>query len=64
MKKIKYLLLIFALNTFSFQLIGQQVQISKENLIALTAAWTGERFADDAQQGVEKIIPVIIKSFF
>ena len=56
MKKIKYLLLIFALNTFSFELIGQQVQISKENLIALTAAWTGERFADGRPKVSDNIL--------
>ena len=56
MKKIKYLLLVFALNTFSFELIGQQVQISKENLIALTAAWTGERFADGRPKVSDNIL--------
>lgn len=46
MKKIKYFSLILALNACCFQSISQQVQISKEQLVALTYLWTGERFAD------------------
>ncbi len=34
------------MNTFYIQSKSQQVQISKEQLIALTSVWKGERFAD------------------
>jgi regulator of RNase E activity RraA len=35
---------------------GQQVQISKEQLIALTPAWTGERFADGRPKVPDNIL--------
>lgn len=46
MSTFKTLLFAFALFTFSLPAQAQQVQISKEQLIALTPLWTGERFAD------------------
>ena len=46
MSKLKCLLLFSIVIAFYQQSQGQQVQISKEQLIALTPQWTGERFAD------------------
>jgi regulator of RNase E activity RraA len=46
MEKLKMLLLVLVLNAFYFKAISQKVQISKEQLTALTYLWTGERFAD------------------
>lgn len=56
MKKIKNLLLIIVLNAFCFKAISQQVQISKEQLTALTYLWTGERFADGRPKVPDNII--------
>ena len=46
MKKMKYLFFFLSMVAINKQLKSQQVQITKEQLIALTPAWTGERFAD------------------
>ena len=56
MTKKKYLLVVLMLNAFCFQSIGQQVQISKEQLIALTYLWTGERFADGRPKVPDNIL--------
>src|SRR6188768_176179 len=46
MKKFKYLLVSMALLAFCLQSKSQQVQVTKEQLIALTPLWTGDRFPD------------------
>src|SRR6187397_1557251 len=46
MKKFKYLLVSMALLAFCLQTRSQHVQITKEELIALTPEWKGERFPD------------------
>ncbi len=46
MSTFKILLFAFVLFAFFVPVQAQQVQISKEQLIALTPLWTGERFAD------------------
>ncbi len=46
MKKFKYLLVSAVLLAFWLQSKSQQVQITKEQLVALPPLWKGERFAD------------------
>jgi len=46
MSKNKFFILFVALFFCAQQLICQQVQVSKDELIALTYLWKGERFAD------------------
>jgi regulator of RNase E activity RraA len=46
MKKFKYLLVSAVVLVFCIQSKSQHVQITKEQLIALTPEWKGERFAD------------------
>src|SRR6187397_3521790 len=46
MKKFKYLLVSMALLAFCLQTRSQHVQITKEQLVALTPEWKGERFPD------------------
>jgi len=46
MSKNKFFILFVALLCCAQQLICQQVQVSKDELIALTYLWKGERFAD------------------
>src|SRR6186997_1536537 len=46
MSTLKCLLFVCTIATVCKPLQAQQVQISKEQLIALTPLWTGERFAD------------------
>jgi len=46
MSKNKFFILFVALLFCAQQLICQQVQVSKDELIALTYLWKGERFAD------------------
>jgi regulator of RNase E activity RraA len=46
MSKLKCLLFFFITIAFVMQLNGQHVQITKEQLIALTPEWKGERFPD------------------
>lgn len=55
MKKIKYIIIVALLVT-SQQLRSQQVQISKEQLIALTPLWKGERFDDGRPRVPDDII--------
>jgi len=55
MKKIKWILILSLLMIFQ-QLKSQQVQISKEQLIALTPLWTGERFPDGRPKVPDDII--------
>jgi len=56
MSKLKFLLPAIAM-VFAFQLQAQEVQISKEELIALTPSWQGERFPD----GRPKVSDAILK---
>jgi len=56
MKKMKYLLLFLSMIAFNRQSKSQQVQITKEQLIALTPAWTGERFADGRPKVPDNIL--------
>lgn len=53
---IKYLLLLFAMVTVGLPSYSQQVQISKEELIALTPEWKGERFPDGRPRVPDDII--------
>src|SRR6478736_5402112 len=46
MSTFKCLLFVLAMGAFYEQAQAQHVQISKEQLLALTPLWTGERFAD------------------
>ena len=46
MSKIKCLVIVVGMIAFYQQSKSQQVQITKEQLIALTPEWKGERFAD------------------
>ncbi len=46
MSKLKFLLPAIAMIAFGFQINAQYVQASKEELIALTPDWKGERFPD------------------
>ncbi len=56
MKKIKIGLVAVALFVMSLPLRSQQVQISKEQLIALTIEWKGERFPDGRPKVSDDII--------
>src|SRR5215510_7937274 len=56
MSKMKYLLFAFGLSIFCVQLKAQQVQITKEQLIALTPEWKGDRFADGRPRVPDDII--------
>ena len=55
MKKIKYVLIISMLFSLQ-QLKSQQIQISKEQLIALTPLWKGERFADGRPKAPDSLL--------
>ncbi len=55
MKKNKYILILSLLIAIQ-QLKSQQIQISKEQLIALTPLWTGERFPDGRPKVPDDII--------
>ncbi len=55
MKKIKCMLVLSMLILFQ-QLKSQEVQITKEQLIALTPLWTGERFPDGRPKVPDDII--------
>ena len=46
MKGLIKLLLMLLLPGFYYTVKSQQIQIPKEQLIALTSEWKGERFAD------------------
>jgi regulator of RNase E activity RraA len=46
MYKLKHLLIFIAMTVLMNRVIAQHVQISKEQLIALTPEWKGERFPD------------------
>jgi len=56
MSKNKYFILLPLLILFSQQNFAQQVQVSKEELIALTPQWKGERFADGRPKVPDQIL--------
>jgi regulator of RNase E activity RraA len=56
MSTVNRLLFLFAITMLVNQLKAQQVQISKEQLIALTPEWKGERFPDGRPKVPENII--------
>ena len=56
MSKLKYLFIMFVMIAFCQQSKSQQVQITKEQLIALTPEWKGERFADGRPKVPDNII--------
>jgi regulator of RNase E activity RraA len=56
MKKNKSLFFVLILLAGCMQLKSQQIQISKEQLIALTPAWKGERFADGRPKVPDNIL--------
>jgi regulator of RNase E activity RraA len=56
MSKLKCLLFFLCAFVFCVQLYAQHVQITKEQLIALTPEWKGERFADGRPKVPDNII--------
>ena len=56
MFRIKQLTLIFIIVLLPGRFIAQEVQISKEELIALTPEWKGERFPDGRPKAPDKIL--------
>ena len=52
----KYLFIFSMAFIVALQLKSQQVQISKEQLIALTPLWTGERFPDGRPKVSDKLL--------
>ena len=56
MSKLKCLLFFFTTIAFAMQLNAQHVQITKEQLIALTPEWKGERFSDGRPKVPDNII--------
>ncbi len=56
MKRSKFLLFAMVLIFFVQHLKSQQVQISKEQLVALTPAWKGERFGDGRPKVPDNIL--------
>jgi regulator of RNase E activity RraA len=52
----KYLLFVLSMIAFTNQSKSQHVQITKEQLIALTPEWEGERFADGRPKVPDNII--------
>lgn len=53
---LKYLFFFLMLAIFYNQSTGQQIQISKEQLIALTPLWKGERFADGRPKAPDSLL--------
>ena len=56
MAKLKIILLIVAVITIALQISAQEVKISKEELIALTPEWKGERFPDGRPKVPDNIL--------
>ncbi|HMP91836.1 MAG TPA: hypothetical protein PKD90_03140, partial [Phnomibacter sp.] len=56
MKKVKQVFTCLGALWFSFGSIAQSVQISREELIALTSEWKGERFPDGRPKVPDDII--------
>ena len=55
MSRIKYLAALLFLFVF-YQLQGQQIQISKDQMLALTPLWKGERFADGRPKAPDSLL--------
>ena len=56
MSRLKFLMILFIVIASVKQLHSQQVQISKEELVALTPEWKGERFPDGRPKVPDDII--------
>src|SRR5215203_1665154 len=56
MSKVKFIMTLLIVIAFASQLHSQQVQVTKEDLIALTAEWKGERFPDGRPKVPDDII--------
>src|ERR1044072_3788471 len=56
MPRVKSLLVVFIMLAFYKPMQAQQVQISKEQLIALTPLWKGERFEDGRRKVPDDLI--------
>src|SRR6186713_2285886 len=56
MSRLKFIMILLIVIVSVQQLRSQQVQISKEQLIALTPLWTGERFPDGRPKVPDDII--------
>ena len=56
MKTINHLLILLAMALFVDQLEAQHVQITKEQLVALTPEWKGKRFPDGRPEVPDEII--------
>jgi regulator of RNase E activity RraA len=56
MSRIKHLLFLFALVSLTSQVQAQHVQITREQLIALTPEWKGERFPDGRPKVPDNIL--------
>lgn len=56
MKSLKWLLLLLMIGLLGNSLKSQQIQISKEQLIALTPLWKGERFSDGRPKAPDSLL--------
>jgi regulator of RNase E activity RraA len=56
MKSLKWLLLLLLIGLLGNSLKSQQIQISKEQLIALTPLWKGERFSDGRPKAPDSLL--------
>ena len=56
MSRLKFMIILLIVIASCKQLHSQQVQISKEQLIALTPQWTGERFPDGRPKVPDNIL--------
>jgi regulator of RNase E activity RraA len=56
MSKLKYLLVFLIVIAFYQQSQSQQIQISKEQMIAFTPLWKGERFADGRPKAPDSLL--------
>ncbi|WP_111309134.1 RraA family protein [Confluentibacter sediminis] len=56
MSKLKLILLVIIVATIGQQVRAQEVQISREELIALTPSWKGERFPDGRPKVPDNIL--------
>ena len=63
MSSLKSFLLLSIMIAFYQQSQSQQIQISKEQLIALTPLWKGERFADGRPKAPDSLIDRLKKGY-
>jgi len=56
MKVMKWLSFVLCMVTLTSKLQSQQIQISKEQLIALTPQWKGDRFADGRPKAPDSLL--------